>query len=220
VVMVATDNTTVMAHINKQGGTRSRDMHQETQRLLLYTESQGWLLTSKHVPGRLNVLADQLSRQGQTIQTEWELHQEAAQALFSKWGQPLVDLFATRLNTKLPIFISPVPDPLALDVDALSVSWEGMTAYAFPPHKIIPQVLHKVSQTQSLRLILVTPLWEKQPWVKELRRVCQEGPIRIPPWRTLLRQPRGGPFHPNPQVWNLHAWLLDSRPYEMLASQM
>jgi len=103
---------------------------------------------------------DQLSHQGQTIQTEWELHQEAAQALFNRWGQPLVDLFATRLNTKLPLFISPVPDPMALDVDALSVSWEGMTAYAFPPHKIIPQVLHKVSQTLSLRLILVTPLWE------------------------------------------------------------
>jgi len=124
-------------------------MHQETQRLLLYTESQGWLLTSKHVPGRLNVLADQLSRQGQTIQTEWELHQEAAQALFSKWGQALVDLFATRLNTKLPIFISPVPDPLALDVDALSVSWEGMTAYAFPPTRSSPKCFTKCPRRRA-----------------------------------------------------------------------
>jgi len=212
VIMVATDNTTVMSHINKQGGTRSWDMHVETQGLLLYAEAQGWILASKHVPGRLNILADQLSRRGQSIQTEWELHQEAAQALFDRWGQPLIDLFATRLNAKLPLFISPVPDPLALGVDALSVPWEGMTAYAFPPHRIIPQVLHKASQTKGLRLILVTPLWERQPWVGVLRKTCQEGPIAIPPWRTLLRQPRGGPFHPNPQVWNLHAWLLDTRP--------
>ena len=160
VVMVATDNTTVMAHIIKQGGTKSLMMHEETQRLLLFAESKHWFLLSKHVPGRLNILADQLSRRGQSIQTEWELLQEVAQSLFDRWGQPLIDLFATRLNTRLPLFYSPVPDPLALGVDALSVSWENLDCYAFPPHRIIPQVLHKFRQTLVMRLILVTPLWE------------------------------------------------------------
>lgn len=160
IISVATDNTTVMAHINKQGGVKSRDMNTETQTLLRLAEQRQWILTSKHVPGKLNFLADQLSRRGQFIQTEWALHQEAAQALFNRWGQPTVDLFATRLNKKLAVYISPVPDPEALEVDALSVSWEGMSAYAFPPHRVIPQVLHKVRQTRNLRLILVTPLWE------------------------------------------------------------
>ena len=40
-----------------------------------------------------------------------------------------IDLFATRFN-KLPLFVSPIPDPLALAVDALSLSWEDLEAYA------------------------------------------------------------------------------------------
>ena len=57
------------------------------------------------------VIADKLSRLGQTIQTEWFLHPEVLQAVCSRWHQPQVDLFATRFNNKLPQFVSPVPDP-------------------------------------------------------------------------------------------------------------
>ena len=160
VVMVSTDNTTVMSHINRQGGVKSQDMFRETKRLLEWTESHQLTVLAKHVPGKLNILADQLSRRGQHIQTEWELHQEAAQQLFLRWGQPSVDLFATKLNKKLPVYVSPVPDPEALDVDALSISWEGLNTYAFPPHRVLPQVLHKVGRTTNLRMILVAPLWE------------------------------------------------------------
>ena len=58
-----------------------------------------------------------------------------------------MDLFATRLNRKLPVFVSPVADPEAWDTDALSISWEDMNVYAFPPYKILPQVLHKYQGT-------------------------------------------------------------------------
>jgi len=160
VVMVATDNTTVMHHINKQGGIRSQSMWSETKRLLQLAETNSWTLVSKHVPGRLNIVADQLSRRGQCQQTEWELHQDAARALFQRWGTPNIDMFATKINRKLPVFISPVVDDEALEVDALSIPWEGMSGYAFPPYKILPQVLHKVQQTSALRMILVAPLWE------------------------------------------------------------
>ena len=57
------------------------------------------------------MIADKLSRLGQTIQREWSLHPEVFQAICSQWHQPQVDLFATRFNNKLPQFVSPVPDP-------------------------------------------------------------------------------------------------------------
>jgi len=43
-----------------------------------------------------------------------------------------VDLFDTRDNAKMPIFVSPYPDPQAWEVDAFKilVSWEGLDAYA------------------------------------------------------------------------------------------
>ena len=34
-----------------------------------------------------------------------------------------IDLFAMRFNNRLPVFVSPVPDPLATAVDALSQPW-------------------------------------------------------------------------------------------------
>ena len=54
-----------------------------------------------------------------------------------------VDLFATRFNNKLPQFVSPVPDFQAWAVDALSLSWEGLDPYAFPPAAILGKVVEK-----------------------------------------------------------------------------
>ena len=49
------------------------------------------------------------------------------------WFTPHVDLFATRLNHKVPLYVSPVPDQNAWDIDALNKNWLGLTAYAYPP---------------------------------------------------------------------------------------
>ena len=67
-----------------------------------------------------------VDRLGQTIQTEWSLLPEVFQALCNRWHQSQIDLFATRFN-KLPLFVSPVPDPMATAVDALSLSWKIWT---------------------------------------------------------------------------------------------
>ena len=66
------------------------------------------------------MVADKLSRLGQTIQTEWFLLPEVFYSICSRWHQPKIDLIAMRFNNKLPLFVSPVPDPLATAVDALS----------------------------------------------------------------------------------------------------
>ena len=65
---------------------------------------------ARHFPGRLNVVADKLSMLGQTMQTEWFLLPEVS--LCSRWHLPKIDLFATRFNNKLPLFVSLVLDPL------------------------------------------------------------------------------------------------------------
>ena len=77
------------------------------------------------------MVADKLSRLGQTIQTECSLLPAVFQAICSRWHRPQIDLFAMRFNNKLPWFVSPVPDPLATAVDALSLPWEDLDAYAF-----------------------------------------------------------------------------------------
>ena len=55
----------------------------------------------------------------------------------------MVDLFATHLNYKLPIYVSPVPDKKAWKIDTLNICWEGLDGYVFCPVAILPQVIQK-----------------------------------------------------------------------------
>ena len=89
------DNSTVVAYVNKQGGTVSRTLCSLTSRLLRWTESLDIHLDARYLPGQANVLADLLSRRGQVVGTEWFLHPQVARSLLSRLGQsvdrPLCD---------------------------------------------------------------------------------------------------------------------------------
>ena len=73
-VMIATDNTTVVAYINKQGGTHSHTLLRLVVDLLLWLQSQDIAIRARHIPGCLNVIADRLSQPNQPITTEWSPH--------------------------------------------------------------------------------------------------------------------------------------------------
>ena len=122
IVLVAMDNTTVVSYINKEGGMRSGSLCALLWRLLSWCHPREIVLRARHIPGRLNAIADKLSRHNQVIQTEWSLSPQVFRLLFSSWALPQIDLFATWFNHKLPRFVSPVPDPTAWAVDALSIS--------------------------------------------------------------------------------------------------
>ena len=128
-VMIATDNSTVVSYINKQGGTHSPTLLRLTVELLLWLEAQDIIVRARHIPGCLNVIADHLSRPSQPISTEWSLHPEIVKRIFRLWGTPEVDMFATVSNSQLPRFMSPIPEPRAL---ALSQDWQGRSMYMFP----------------------------------------------------------------------------------------
>ena len=90
IVLGATDNTTVMSYINKEGGMRSGTLCALLWRILTWCTRHQVTLKARHIPGRLNVVADKLSRLGQTIQTEWSLLQEVFQIICSRWHRPQI----------------------------------------------------------------------------------------------------------------------------------
>ena len=100
-------------------------------------------LKARHIPGCLNVMADLLSRSNQVQSTEWSLHPQVFKQICQKLFTPHVDLFATHLNHKLPLYVSPVPDPNAWDIDAQNINWTGLTAYAYPPMAHLHRVIQK-----------------------------------------------------------------------------
>ena len=206
-IMIASDNVTVVSYINRQGGTRS------TQLLVLCLDLFDWIdrnecqIRARHIPGHLNVLADSLSRPDQIQSTEWTLHPDVFKMITDLWESPMVDLFATRLNHQLPVYVSPVPDPRAMAIDALAISWEGLVAYAYPPPALLPVVLEK-ARHHSCIIILVAPAWPNRPWFPDLLAASIHPPVRLPVFPTLLKQPKSDRFHRTPEVFHLHAWRL------------
>ena len=217
-VLVATDNTTVVAYINKEGGMRSGPLCALLWRILTWCSQRQVTLRARHIPGHLNVIADKLSRLGQTIQTEWSLLPEIFHKVCKKWHRPQIDLFATRFNHKLPQFVSPVPDPLAVAVDALTLPWEDLDAYAFPPTAILGKVVEKLLASPCKRLILIGLGWPNMPWFWDLVTMSSQVPLSLPNLRNLLTQPFNQIPHRNLTSLNLHAWLLEPQRLRSRAS--
>ena len=123
-----------------------------------------------------------------------------------KWFTPHVDLFATRLNHKVPLYVSPVPDQNVWDIDALNINWSGLTAYAYPP-TALSQGDPKIRQSSCL-IIVIAPAWPGMHWFWDLVQLSTEIPLQLPVSRTLLKQSHNYVFLSNPQHLNLHTWCL------------
>ena len=122
----------------------------------------------------------------------------------------MIDLFATSLNNRLPLYYSPVTDPLALGVDAMLHPWDNTLVYAFPPFRMIHQVLVKLRASINTTMTLIAPLWPQRPWFTDLLELLVEVPWSLPLRRDLLRQPHFRRFHQNLPVFHLAAWRLSS----------
>ena len=189
IVLVATDNTTVVAYINKEAGMKSGYLCPLLWRILSWCTRKKVTLKARHILGRLNMIADKLSRLDQTIQTEWSLHPEVFKAICSWWHQPQVDLFATRFNNKLPQFVSPVLDAQAWAVDALSLSWENLDPNAFPQAAILGKVVEKLQDYPCNRIILIAPEWPNMPQFWDLVAMSSQIPLCLPNLPNLVSQP-------------------------------
>ena len=204
------DNLTVVAYVNKQGGTVSRDLCSLASRLLRWTESLDIHLDARYLPGQANVLADLLSRRGEVVGKEWSLHPRVARSLLRVWGNQSIDLFATSLNAKLPLYCSLVPDPQAVFEDAFGHLWDDLNVCAFPPFPLISRVIARVRESSRLVMTLVAPLWPEKEWFADLLLLLTQPPLALPWWDSLLRQPHCNLFHQGVHSLNLHAWRLSS----------
>ena len=110
---------------------------------------------------------------------------------------------------QLPQFVSPVPDPQAWAVDALSLSWENLDPYAFPPAAILGKVVEKLQDYPCNRIILIAPGWPNMPWFWDQVAMSSQIPLCLPNLPNLVSQPFNQTLHRNLSNLNLHAWLLE-----------
>ena len=160
-------------------------------------------LSATHIPGSDNIQADKESR-ALRDSTEWSLSQEAFNAIHDRWGPFDIDLFASRLNFKVPQYVSWRPDPGAQFINAFLMDWKPHYFYAFPPFSVIANCLQKIEQDQSTGL-LIAPLWTTQPWFTLLLNLLTDHPLVLP-------QPHSNAVHPLSKRLQLIACKVSGNP--------
>ena len=200
------DNTTTVAYLRRSGGTFSSTLNATAREILLWAENHRVRLLPQFIMGSSNVTADALSRP----------NQEVVDHLVHKWPA-VIDLFATSLTARLPVYFSPASDPQAAGTDALLQSWDILQAYAFPPIAIIRRVLVKLRSSKNCMLTLIAPFWPQREWFPDFLELLSDVPITLSSRKDLLRQPH---FHQNLPMLQLTAWRLSSdspvRPASLL----
>ena len=93
--------------------------------------------------------------------------------------EPIIDLFASRLNNKVPRYCAWEPDQGAVFTDSFMYDWsEENLEYASPPFSVIHMVVRKLIQDKA-EAIVVVPFWPTQPWFTLLANTLCEEPIII-----------------------------------------
>ena len=141
-VLIRTDNTATMYYVNKQGGLASPALDALARELALWCDSRLKSIRATHLAGHRNSGADLLSR-GRYYYDDWSLHPGVARQIFGRYGSPEVDLFASEENAKCTRFFS-IRGTAPLGQEAMGHDWPRELLYAFPPLRLIYQVLDRV----------------------------------------------------------------------------
>ena len=70
----------------------------------------------------------------------------------------------------------------------------------------------KLQNSIQCNLVQVAPFWSRQPWFPVLLRLLADQPRSLPPSPDLLYHHLARTFHPRPENFRLHDWLLSSDP--------
>ena len=205
-VLVRTDNTAALYYLNKQGGLSSRALDQLAREMTLWCLPRLRSIRASHIPGLQNGGADLLSR-GEPRYEDWSLHRGVVRQIFSRFGQPQADLFASRENAKCPLYFS-VRGMAPLGTDALAHEWPKGLLYAFPPLNLILPTLERVRRS-NLEVLLVAP--SRGVWRSLIAPLLFQPPWQLPLCKGLLSQAGGEVFHQDPQLLDLWVWPVRGR---------
>lgn len=183
-ILLRVDNTTAVSYINRMGGIQFLHLNEIAQKIWRWCEMRQVFVFASYIKSSQNVDADSESRK-LNIDTEWALSSQAFEKIVATFGDPEIDLFASRVNAKCIRYVSWKRDPYAYNVDAFTISWHNFFFYAFPPFAVILKVLQKIIGDRATGIVVV-PYWESQPWYPLFKSLAIGNIVTFPPSKNLL----------------------------------
>ena len=163
------------------GGIKSIPCNEMATMIWDWCRNHNIWLSATRIQGSNNIQADKESRVLKES-TEWSLSQGVFNAIQERWGMFDIDLFASRLNFKVPEYVSWRPDPGA-----------------------------QLEQDQSTG-ILIVPMWTTQAWFTLLLNLLTDSPLVLPQTDSLLSLPHSNAVHPLSRQLQLMACKVSGSP--------
>ena len=156
------DSSTAIAYINNKGGIKSKKCNELAKEIWLWCCKNNSFISAAHMSGKHNNEADKLFFKSNN-NTECQLNPKIFIEVANKFGNPEIDLFATRINTQLQNYVSWFCESEAKAVDAFLTDWGKQFSYIFPPFSLLGKVTSKIWRDKAY-CIVITPKWTNQYW--------------------------------------------------------
>lgn len=186
-ILLRIDNTTAISCINRMGSVQFEHLNLIAREIWQWCEKRKIFVFASYINTKENIQADELSRK-KFSDTEWELGSHAFEQVKHVFGEPKIDLFASRCNAKCSQFVTWKNDPDAWKVDAFTICWKNLQFYAFPPFALILKMLQKIIHDKAEGIVIV-PNWPTQPWFPLFKKLIDSKTIHFHPSADLLTSP-------------------------------
>ena len=198
-VALMSDNTSAVAYLRNQGGTKSLAMSDLATDICLWAEKRGM------TPSRTSECVSRPSiPEGSNPQDRMEPKLDHSRQDISCLGQTICGSVRPKEKHEIGNVRLPHSGGDVMESGNLVQNWDGLYAYAYPPTSLIRACLNKV-RTESVEIVLIAPGWPNQEWFPDLLDLAIDFPITLPPVQKLLKQTFSHHFHPHPWNLNLHA---------------
>ena len=138
-----------VASLRHQGSTVSRRVCLMTFTITQWTERHSVLLEARYVPGKKNILADQLSNPIRFFRQSGVFCLKCSRSFAGSLAN-LTSICLLLGPTQSYHFVSPISDPQAWKQDALHLWWDHLCIYAFTPFALLRQVTTQVLELEGL----------------------------------------------------------------------